>query len=153
MYIYVLCAARVIEFTKHLKDLSITEKKRATFECEVSEANIQVMWMKDGLELEMSDRFVQVFFGCYYSLNGDIQIGTVFSVICVYRLKITVDGFLHRLVLPSVRLSDAGEYTAVAGSSMSKGHLMVEGRDIKISEPANKNITVSSSTFQRKQTR
>lgn len=58
MYIYVLCAARVIEFTKHLKDLSITEKKRATFECEVSEANIQVMWMKDGLELEMSDRFV-----------------------------------------------------------------------------------------------
>ncbi|RVE61151.1 hypothetical protein OJAV_G00167850 [Oryzias javanicus] len=105
--------ARVIEFTKNLKDLSITEKKRATFECEVSEANIQVMWMKDGLELEMSDRY-----------------------------KITVDGFVHRLVLPSVRLSDAGEYTAVAGSSMSKGHLMVEGRDIKISEPANRNITV-----------
>lgn len=49
-------AARVIEFTKHLKDLKITEKKRATFECEVSEANVQVMWMKDGQELEMSDR-------------------------------------------------------------------------------------------------
>lgn len=49
-------AARVIEFTKHLKDLKITEKKRATFECEVSEPNVQVMWMKDGQELEMSDR-------------------------------------------------------------------------------------------------
>lgn len=49
-------AARVVEFTKHLKDLKITEKKRATFECEVSEPNIQVMWMKDGQELEMSDR-------------------------------------------------------------------------------------------------
>lgn len=48
--------ARVIEFTKHLKDLKITEKKRATFECEVSEPNVQVMWMKDGQELEMSDR-------------------------------------------------------------------------------------------------
>ena len=48
--------ARVVEFTKHLKDLKITEKKRATFECEVSEPNIQVMWMKDDQELEMSDR-------------------------------------------------------------------------------------------------
>lgn len=50
-------AARVVEFTKHLKDLKITEKKRATFECEVSEPNVQVMWMKDGQELEMSDRY------------------------------------------------------------------------------------------------
>lgn len=54
------------------------------------------------------------------------------------------DRFLHRLVLPSVCLSDAGEYTAVAGSSMSKGHLVVEGRDVKIIEPTNRNITVSS---------
>lgn len=54
------------------------------------------------------------------------------------------DKCVHRLVLPSVRLSDAGEYTAVAGSSMSKSHLGVEGRDIKISEPANRTIDVSS---------
>uniref|UniRef100_A0AAQ6I8C5 Ig-like domain-containing protein n=1 Tax=Anabas testudineus TaxID=64144 RepID=A0AAQ6I8C5_ANATE len=106
--------ARVVEFTKHLKDLKITEKKRATFECEVSEPNVQVMWMKDGQELEMSDR---------YNYN-----------------------YMHRLVLPSVRLSDAGEYTAVAGSSMSKAHLGVEGRDVKISEPASRDITVSSCT-------
>ena len=53
-----LCSetARVVEITKHLKDLKVTEKKRATFECEVSEPNIQVMWMKDGQELEMSER-------------------------------------------------------------------------------------------------
>lgn len=54
------------------------------------------------------------------------------------------DKFLHRLVLPSVRLSDVGEYTAVAGASMSQGHLAVEGRDVKISEPADRNIAVSS---------
>lgn len=58
------------------------------------------------------------------------------------------DKFLHRLVLPSVRLSDAGEYTAVAGASMSQGHLTVEGRDVKISEPADRNITVSSRTLE-----
>lgn len=54
---------------------------------------------------------------------------------------------MHRLVLPSVRLSDAGEYTAVAGSSMSKADLAVEGRDVKISEPASREITVSSQTL------
>lgn len=53
------------------------------------------------------------------------------------------DKFLHRLVLPSVRLSDVGQYTAVAGASTSQGHLTVEGRDVKISEPADRNITVS----------
>lgn len=54
------------------------------------------------------------------------------------------DQFTHRLVLPSVRLSDAGEYTAVAGSNMSKAKLGVEGRDVKISEPSDRNVSVSS---------
>lgn len=54
---------------------------------------------------------------------------------------------IHRLVLPSVRLSDAGEYTALAGSSMSIGHLSVEGRDVKITEPADRIVTVSPLLF------
>lgn len=54
------------------------------------------------------------------------------------------DQLTHRLVLPSVRLSDAGEYTAVAGSNMSKANLGVEGRDVKISEPSDRNVSVSS---------
>lgn len=54
-----LCvSARVIEFTKHIKDIKITEKKRATFECEISEPNVQVMWMKDGQELDISERYI-----------------------------------------------------------------------------------------------
>lgn len=54
-----LCSpARVIEFTKHIKDIKVTEKKKAIFECELSEPNVPVMWMKDGQELELSDRYV-----------------------------------------------------------------------------------------------
>lgn len=54
-------SARVIEITKKIKDIKITEKKKAIFECEVSEPNIQVMWMKDGQELDLSEeRSVQV---------------------------------------------------------------------------------------------
>lgn len=48
-------SARMIEFTKKIKDIKITEKKKAIFECEVSEPNIQVMWMKDGQELDQSE--------------------------------------------------------------------------------------------------
>lgn len=52
----------MIEFTKKIKDIKITEKKKAIFECEVSEPNIQVMWMKDGQELDMSEeRYYFVF--------------------------------------------------------------------------------------------
>lgn len=52
----------MIEFNKKIKDIKITEKKKAIFECEVSEPNIQVMWMKDGQELDMSeDRYVSVY--------------------------------------------------------------------------------------------
>jgi len=49
-------SARVIEFTKKIKDIKITEKKKATFECEISEPNTQLMWMKDGQELDLSEQ-------------------------------------------------------------------------------------------------
>nr|XP_023657555.1 titin-like isoform X5 [Paramormyrops kingsleyae] len=105
--------ARVIQFTKHIKDIKVTEKKKAIFECEVSEPNIPVTWMKDGQELEISDRF-----------------------------KVSTEKYLHRLMIQTVRLSDAGEYCVVAGSSTSKAHLTVEGRDVRITEPMEKEITV-----------
>lgn len=47
----------MIEFIKHIKDIKVTEKKKTIFECELSEPNIPVMWMKDGQELELSDRY------------------------------------------------------------------------------------------------
>uniref|UniRef100_A0A3B4YD95 Ig-like domain-containing protein n=1 Tax=Seriola lalandi dorsalis TaxID=1841481 RepID=A0A3B4YD95_SERLL len=46
--------------------------------------------------------------------------------------------YVHRLMIQTVRMSDAGEYSVVAGSSVSKAQLNVEGRDIRISEPAGK---------------
>uniref|UniRef100_A0AAY5KTQ4 Ig-like domain-containing protein n=1 Tax=Esox lucius TaxID=8010 RepID=A0AAY5KTQ4_ESOLU len=105
--------ARVIEFTKHIKDIKITEKKRATFECEISEPNVPVMWMKDGQELEISERYI-----------------------------VSTEKSIHRLMIQSVRMSDAGEYSVVAGSSVSKAKLTVEGKDVRITEPAEKKMTV-----------
>uniref|UniRef100_A0A0S7EPU5 non-specific serine/threonine protein kinase n=2 Tax=Poeciliopsis prolifica TaxID=188132 RepID=A0A0S7EPU5_9TELE len=106
--------ARVIEFTKKIKDIKITEKKKAMFECEVSEPNIQVMWMKDGQELDLTEE----------------------------RYVVTAEKFVHRLMIQTVRMSDAGEYSVVAGSSVSKAQLIVEGRDVRIAEPAEREIMV-----------
>ncbi|NXD75821.1 TITIN protein, partial [Halcyon senegalensis] len=95
--------ARHIEFRKHIKDIKVVEKKRAIFECEVSEPDIQVQWMKDGQELQIGDR-----------------------------MKIQREKYIHRLIIPSTRMSDAGQYTVVAGGNTSSANLIVEGRDIRI---------------------
>ncbi|XP_040827738.1 titin isoform X6 [Ochotona curzoniae] len=95
--------ARHIEFRKHIKDIKVLEKKRAMFECEVSEPDITVQWMKDGQELQIADR-----------------------------IKIQKEKYVHRLLIPSTRMSDAGKYTVVAGGNMSSANLFVEGRDVRI---------------------
>nr|KAF6498407.1 hypothetical protein HJG63_020084 [Rousettus aegyptiacus] len=95
--------ARHIEFRKHIKDIKVLEKKRAVFECEVSEPDITVQWMKDGQELQIVDR-----------------------------ITIQKEKYVHRLLIPSTRMSDAGQYTVVAGGNMSTANLFVEGRDVRI---------------------
>ncbi len=59
----------MIEFTKHIKDIKVTEKKKAIFECELSEPNVPVMWMKDGQELEISERYIVTFNVIYTAGN------------------------------------------------------------------------------------
>ncbi|XP_069876144.1 titin-like [Dipodomys merriami] len=95
--------ARHIEFRKHIKDIKVLEKKRAMFECEVSEPDISVQWMKNDQELQIEDR-----------------------------IKIQKEKYVHRLLIPSTRMSDAGKYTVVAGGNMSTANLFVEGRDVRI---------------------
>ncbi|NXD37078.1 TITIN protein, partial [Copsychus sechellarum] len=104
--------ARHIEFRKHIKDIKVVEKKRAIFECEVSEPDIQVQWMKDGQELQIGDR-----------------------------MKIQREKYVHRLIIASTKMSDAGQYTVVAGGNTSSANLIVEGRDIRI-RSAHKDIQV-----------
>ncbi|NXC95091.1 TITIN protein, partial [Certhia familiaris] len=104
--------ARHIEFRKHIKDIKVVEKKRAIFECEVSEPDIQVQWMKDGQELQIGDR-----------------------------MKIQREKYVHRLIIAPTKMSDAGQYTVVAGGNTSSANLIVEGRDIRI-RSAQKDIQV-----------
>ncbi|KAJ8248682.1 hypothetical protein COCON_G00233630 [Conger conger] len=105
--------ARVIEFRKHIKDIKVTEKKRAVFECEVSEPNIHVMWMKDGQELEMSDRY-----------------------------KTTTEKYVHRLMIQTVRMSDAGEYSVVAVPEPPKIIKQIQPLSVEAGKPARFSVEV-----------
>ena len=146
-----LFPARVIEFTKKIKDIKITEKKKAIFECEVTEPNIQVMWMKDGQELDVSEeRFVFTnTVLLILLLTPAARCALTFVIRVKYELRcrvlrfvVSAEKYVHRLMIQTVRVSDAGAYSVVAGSSVSKAQLTVEGRDIRISEPAEREITV-----------
>lgn len=64
------------------------------------------------------------------------------AVCVVFRYTVTAEKFAHRLMIQMVRLSDAGEYSVVAGSSTSKAQLTVEGRDVRIAEPAERELQV-----------
>lgn len=65
----------------------------------------------------------------------------------VHRYIVSAEKYVHRLMIQTVRVSDSGEYSVVAGSSVSRAHLTVEGRDIRISEPPKREITVSVASF------
>lgn len=68
----------------------------------------------------------------------------------LFRYKVSTERHMHRLMIQTVRMSDAGEYSVVAGSSVSKATLTVEGKDVRISEPAEKEITVSTKIYKKK---
>lgn len=60
----------------------------------------------------------------YHTLN--------FNFHFIHRITIQKEKYVHRLLIPSTRMSDAGQYTVVAGGNMSTANLFVEGRDVRI---------------------
>ena len=86
-------------FTVPLSDKTVCEDNDVTFECEVSRADAEVKWYK----------------------NGKILKGTG------KKLKIIKDGTKHKLVITGVTKAQAAEYTATVGKETTKGALTVEG--------------------------
>lgn len=66
----------------------------------------------------------------YPFLLGHHTLNSYFYI--THRIKIQKEKYVHRLLIPSTRMSDAGKYTVVAGGNMSSANLFVEGRDVRI---------------------
>lgn len=85
-----------LQITKPMKDASVAETQVATFECEVSHFNVPSTWLKDGVEIEMSEKF-----------------------------RIVVQGKLHQLKIMNTSKDDSAEYTFICGNDRVSATLTV----------------------------
>uniref|UniRef100_A0A3Q2U2T4 Myosin-binding protein C, fast-type n=1 Tax=Fundulus heteroclitus TaxID=8078 RepID=A0A3Q2U2T4_FUNHE len=73
-----------LEVLQSIADLTLKAAEQAVFKCEVSDENVTGKWLKDGVEVQPSDR-----------------------------IKIAHIGRIHKLTIDDVKPSDAGDYTFV----------------------------------------
>lgn len=90
---YLPSALRV---TRPLKSIAVPETHPATFECEVSHLNAPAVWLKDGVEVEMSDK-----------------------------IGIEVSGKVHQLKVMNTSKEDGGEYAFICGSDRVSAALTI----------------------------
>lgn len=80
-----------------MKNIEVAETKTASFECEVSHFNVPAVWLKNGVEIEMSEKF-----------------------------KIVVQGKLHQLNIMNTSTEDSAEYTFICGNDKVSATLTVK---------------------------
>ncbi|KAJ8352201.1 hypothetical protein SKAU_G00236770, partial [Synaphobranchus kaupii] len=85
-----------LRVTKTMKSIEVPETHVATFECEVSHFNVPSTWLKNGVEIEMSEKF-----------------------------RIVVQGKLHQLKIMNTSRDDSSEYTFVCGNDRVSATLTV----------------------------
>lgn len=94
VFLYFSVAA--LRVTKPMKSVAVTETQAASFECEVSHFNVPSTWLKDGVEIEMSEKF-----------------------------RIVVQGKLHQLKIMNTSRDDSAEYTFICGNDRVSATLTV----------------------------
>lgn len=85
-----------LRVTKPMKSVAVPETQVASFECEVSHFNVPSTWLKDGVEIEMSEKF-----------------------------RIVVQGKLHQLKIMNTSRDDSAEYTFICGNDRVSATLTV----------------------------
>ena len=98
--------AAALKVTKPMKSVEVPETQVATFECEVSHFNVPSTWLKDGVEIEMSEKF-----------------------------RIVVQGKLHQLKIVNTSRDDSAEYTFVCGNDRVSATLTVSRENMFKSNP------------------
>ncbi|GAB1597549.1 hypothetical protein Ahia01_000031400, partial [Argonauta hians] len=85
------------EFTKGLKENQVNEFEDTEFSCEVSKENIQVIWYKDGKQIQTDKR-----------------------------IQTITESKTHKLVIRDVKVEDQGEYKCMIGEISTSAHLSVK---------------------------
>ncbi|XP_032190991.1 obscurin isoform X28 [Mustela erminea] len=95
-----------VRFSRPLKDMVVTEKDKVTLECELSRPNVDVRWLKDGVEL---------------------RVGKTVGMVA--------QGACRSLIIYRCELGDQGVYVCDAHDAQSSASLKVQGRKVHIVRP------------------
>ncbi|VCX10388.1 unnamed protein product, partial [Gulo gulo] len=95
-----------VRFSRPLQDMVATEKDKVTLECELSRPNVDVRWLKDGVEL---------------------RVGKTVGMVA--------QGACRSLVIYRCELGDQGVYVCDAHDAQSSASLKVQGRKVQIVRP------------------
>ncbi|XP_053428299.1 obscurin isoform X19 [Nycticebus coucang] len=92
-----------VRFTCPLQDVMTTQKEKVTLECELSRPNVDVRWLKDGVELRAGKT-----------------------------VGVATQGTHRSLVIYRCEFSDQGVYVCDAGDAQSSASVKVQGRNVQI---------------------
>eukprot|EP00071_Canis_lupus_P023364 XP_013974430.1 obscurin isoform X7 [Canis lupus familiaris] len=95
-----------VRFSRPLQDIVATEKDKVTLECELSRPNVDVRWLKDGVEL---------------------RVGKTVGMVA--------QGACRSLIIYRCELRDQGVYVCDAHDTQSSASLKVQGRKVQIVRP------------------
>ncbi|CAK7307082.1 OBSCN [Vulpes lagopus] len=95
-----------VRFSRPLQDIVATEKDKVTLECELSRPNVDVRWLKDGVEL---------------------RVGKTVGMVA--------QGACRSLIIYRCELGDQGVYVCDARDTQSSASLKVQGRKVQIVRP------------------
>nr|DBA25321.1 TPA: hypothetical protein GDO54_012866 [Pyxicephalus adspersus] len=137
-----------VKFSHPLQDITVAEKDKVTLECEVSRANAEVKWLKDGLELRPSKKVTIISQGKKRNLTiHKCEFDDKGTYVCdasddKTSAILTVKGKTFSLIFKTVQSEDAGEIKFVAENAESQSKLLIKELPVKITKPLRDKIAI-----------
>uniref|UniRef100_A0A8B9MBB1 Obscurin, cytoskeletal calmodulin and titin-interacting RhoGEF n=1 Tax=Accipiter nisus TaxID=211598 RepID=A0A8B9MBB1_9AVES len=137
-----------VKISKPLVDISVTQKDKVAFECELSRPNVDVKWFKDGKELQQSKKVGIISQGnkrsliihkCEYEDQGTY---TCEAAEDKTSATLKVHGRTYSLTYMCVQVEDAAEIKFVAEKAESRAQLTVKELPVKIVKPLRDKIAL-----------
>ncbi|XP_042525465.1 obscurin [Dipodomys spectabilis] len=137
-----------VHFSRPLQDVVTTQKEKVTLECELSRPNVNVRWLKDGVELRAGKAVGIVAQGTCRSLTiyrceiGDQGIYVCDAHDAQTSASLKVQGRTYTLIYRRVLAEDAGEIKFVAENAESRAHLLVKELPVTLLRPLRDKIAM-----------
>uniref|UniRef100_A0A8D2EBC5 Obscurin n=1 Tax=Theropithecus gelada TaxID=9565 RepID=A0A8D2EBC5_THEGE len=137
-----------VNFSRPLQDVVTTEKEKVTLECELSRPNVDVRWLKDGVELRTGKTVGIAAQGTCRSLTiyrcefADQGMYVCDAHDAQSSASVKVQGRTYTLIYRRVLAEDAGEIKFVAENAESRAQLRVKELPVTLVRPLRDKIAM-----------